>query len=312
MSLEKFSLRNFFRVLENPSILRGEATKSLISINKVLQKPDSDADVSHIMEEDWDNLILLDGCRYDLFSRQSTIDGQLEKRISAGSQSLEFIKENFYGNELTDTVYITANPFSPQIKSGTFHDIINLLPEWNEEHQTVMPETVVKATERAISEYPNKRLLVHFMQPHYPFIGPKGQSLDHRGYQPTSEKDGLSFSVWDELQYGVANYELEDVVEAYEENLDIVLEYVSELIPKLPGQTVISSDHGNLLGERMNPIPVRAYGHPSGLRSRELVEVPWLIIDGERKKVTAEEPNGYESIDDSIVEDRLTALGYAE
>jgi hypothetical protein len=220
------------------------------------------------------------------------------------------MQKNFFEKTFYDTVYITANPFASRIPDETFHHIIT--PNWSKEYQTVLPETVVDATREMITQYPNKRLLIHFMQPHFPFIGPKGQSIDHRGYDPENDSGGPSFSVWDELQYGVANYDVEEVIDAYEENLDIVLEQVSKLLPALGGRTVVSSDHGNLLGERIRPIPVRTFGHPAGLRSEPLIKVPWFIIGRKRRQITSEEPTTEKSIDDSIVEDRLTALGYAE
>lgn len=34
----------------------------------------------NVMNQDWDNLIILDGCRYDLFEEINTISGDLEKK----------------------------------------------------------------------------------------------------------------------------------------------------------------------------------------------------------------------------------------
>ena len=47
------------------------------------------------------------------------------------------------------------------------------------------------------------------------------------------------------------------------------------LIESLDGKTVVTSDHGNLFGRRLWPIPLQKYGHPPGLRFPELIEVPW-------------------------------------
>lgn len=62
------------------------------------------------MIEDWDNLVLLDACRYDQFERLNTISGVLENRISQGSSTFEFLTENIAGKKSHDTVYVTSNP----------------------------------------------------------------------------------------------------------------------------------------------------------------------------------------------------------
>ena len=55
-------------------------------------------DGTHIMDEDWDNLIILDACRYDLFEEVNTIDGTLESRISLGSASITSYIEELLNN----------------------------------------------------------------------------------------------------------------------------------------------------------------------------------------------------------------------
>lgn len=54
----------------------------------------------NIMDEDWDNLILIDACRYDVFANINSINGSLESRISSGSSSREFIEKNFVNKTL--------------------------------------------------------------------------------------------------------------------------------------------------------------------------------------------------------------------
>jgi hypothetical protein len=106
--------------------------------------------------------------------------------------------------------------------------------------------------------------------------------------------------------------EIEDVIRDYEENLAVVLPYIEGLLTELGGKTVVTSDHGNLLGERTSPIPVRDWGHPLSLYAEELVSVPWVTFEnGERRQVIAEayEPD-QRATTDEIVEERLKQLGY--
>lgn len=49
---------------------------------------------TNVMSEDWDTLILLDACRYDMFADDASLDGRLESRISRGFTSEEFLDQN--------------------------------------------------------------------------------------------------------------------------------------------------------------------------------------------------------------------------
>ena len=311
---EKLNIANLKRIVENPFLLYGELSSQLIRANAKFHSYiyDSEQGTVDVMEEDWDNLIILDGCRYDTFNKYNNFDGVLEKRVSAASQSLNFIRSNFSGKQLHDTIYITSNPFVSEVDNSVFYKVISLLEEWNEDKQTVTPETVIDAAKDELQHNPDKRIIIHFMQPHYPFIGPKGDSLDHRGYHPDEKDRHKSFSVWDELQYKTADFELSEAIEAYEENLTIVLDKIQPLLQCMGGKTVITADHGNLLGERIGPIPVKGFGHPRGLRTPELVEVPWFTIDGERRQIVSEKPVSPKHLDDEVVDKRLNALGYVE
>ncbi|TKX67638.1 hypothetical protein [Halorubrum sp. GN11GM_10-3_MGM] len=60
-----------------------------------------------VVEKDWDNLIILDACRYDLFQEVSEVDGELSPAVSLGSSTGEFMRKNFGGGEFLDLVYIS-------------------------------------------------------------------------------------------------------------------------------------------------------------------------------------------------------------
>jgi len=108
--LERYNRENFYRFVRNPKLGLYEVVRIINECHRRvnIRRNPSGTDV---MSEDWDNLILLDACRYDAFSKVNTLKGNLEERVSKGSTSKEFIKSNFVGRELHDTVYITANPY---------------------------------------------------------------------------------------------------------------------------------------------------------------------------------------------------------
>ncbi|WP_226377452.1 hypothetical protein [Haloterrigena turkmenica] len=271
------------------------------------------------MSEDWDNLLILDACRYDMFADRIDIDGSLESRISLGSSSEEFLERNFATVEFHDTVYVNANPYIPRLDldEGTFHAVVDCLGDWDTELQTVTPETVARAAADAHETYPDKRLIVHFMQPHAPFIGELGRNMVGGGW--TMDHDGepqhgveTEPGIWHQLRDDTTDVDLETVWEAYLENLDVVLEEVADLLETLDGKSVITADHGNLVGERLSPIPSRRkYGHPYGVHAEELVKVPWFVVEGDdHREVRPEPPVERESVDEDTVDERLEALGY--
>jgi len=268
---------------------------------------------TRVMDEDWDTLILLDASRYDMFADQIDFKGKLESRISLGSTSEEFLECNFGEGTFHDTVYVNTNPYLPQLglDNETFHAVVDLLDEWDPELQTVHPQTVVEAAKKAHTEYPNKRHIVHFMQPHYPFIGKIGVKIEARGWKNRNTTvDGDS--IWGQLRNGTTNISIDTVWRAYTENLDIALDQVESLLNSTSGKTVISADHGNLVGERYYPLPSkRKYGHPYGVYLPELVKVPWFVVEsGGRRQIQSDSPVAAESSSDEIIEDRLQALGY--
>ena len=275
----------------------------------------------NFMDEDWDNCIIIDACRYDTFKEKNTIPGDLKARRSKGSSTFEVFEKNFQNSTHHDTVYITANPV-PRVKKWCkidldeiFHEVIDVWEkDWDEDYNTVRPEPVKKSIINAHKKYPNKRILGHFIQPHQPFIGKTGEKITERGMRAydhvTGQEVSTEKSIWEQLEDG--DVATETVWTAYRENLELVLPHVSELCKDLSGKTIVTSDHGNMFGKFMWPFPIRGYGHPPNIHTKELITVPWLELPSKkRRKIKSEEPELTESpeeIQDKT--DRLSALGY--
>lgn len=263
-----------------------------------------------VMERDWDNLLILDACRYDYFKSQNHIDGDLTSVVSRGYKTAHFIAENFAGRELHDTIYVTANPHFNNLPNDTFYRVRSVLDEWDTETGTILPEDVVKAAREESREHPNKRLLVHFMQPHRPHIGPTADRLRNRvgfkSFDTPGESEAVDGMWWANKKGKIT---LSELRQSYAESLDIVLEHAETLVNDLSGKSVITADHGELLGERIYGVSNRKYGH-QGPDCRQLRVVPWLEIDAEeRRTVTNDSPTDSDTDDDNLNE-RLEALGY--
>ena len=65
--------------------------------------------------------------------------------------------------------------------------------------------------------------------------------------------------------------------EAYADNLRFVLRYVAKIVEDLPGVTIVTSDHGERLGEG------KRYSHPPGLFDPLLIEIPWFKVKTSEK-----------------------------
>jgi hypothetical protein len=298
------TLRRARRALAEPHLVVRQVNRAYHR----LRGPDPDAVA--FFEVEWDNLLLLDACRYDTFAERADLPGDLEARRTRSSSTKDFLEAYVDGADLRDTVYVTANPQLHLRRDDldvNLHAVEHVWDEegWDEEAMTVRPETLADAARAAHERYPHKRLVVHFIQPHYPFIGPTGRE----------HLDLSTLHFWNRSNAGDVEVDVETLRRAYEENLDVALPVVEDLLADLGGRSVVTSDHGQLFGERASPIPVREYGHPTGHFLPELVTVPWHTFrNGPRRTVTVGESAtstaGSEAAVDADVERRLEQLGY--
>ena len=143
------------------------------------------------VESDWDYAIVLDACRYDVFSDvyDDYVEGTLEKRQSLGSSTPEWATRTLTGE--LDVAYFSGNPFINslgiplnELKWGASCDyewtatdhlgsIVDVWQEgWDDSLGTVPPDSLTdsfvdhrEAVER------HDRTVLHYMQPHAPFLG---------------------------------------------------------------------------------------------------------------------------------------------
>ena len=237
-----------------------------------------------VVEENWDFLVVLDACRFDFFEdyykeKEWLREGNLSQKTSRGSMSIEWLNRNFtdyYG----DLVYVSANGFvSPYgdthfgrknfDSSEHFHHVYQLfMDDELQEGDVVPPEKVTEKAVEAAEEYPEKRIIIHYMQPHAPYLG-------NNYYEPEKSLEDLQEDVGDKNE--IRNY--------YKANLDRVMTSVKDLLRELNGKFVITADHGELLGDYGG-----LYRHPHSVYLPKLVEVPWLEIQkGERREIKSED-----------------------
>lgn len=119
-------------------------------------------------------------------------------------------------------------------------------------------DEVTRDALEAISKFPDKRVIVHYMQPHFPFV--RDEHLQFAQWHTFSEafeefesvtggQDANVSDVWGALAQGLVDYA--DVWAGYRRNLECALNAIEDLLSELNTRVIITSDHGNLAGERM-------------------------------------------------------------
>jgi hypothetical protein len=266
-------IRYFFKRQKREQLLRRYCylTRTLLNRKGLLDPA--------IPEQDWDNLIILDACRYDLFETCSTLPGDLEAAYSIASATGKFVRKTFKGQTFPDTVCVTANPrYYDVLAESVFHDIVHLWQdEWDDEIRMVPSEVVNQAVVEAQEEYPNKRILAHYIPPHLPFLGETGRKIPHRvsiGGGLVREEDWEEKPhFWNTVASGETDVDM--AWRAYRENLELVLPTIADVLHELRGKTVVTSDHGNAFGESgFGSLYRPVYGHPPYKHIEATVKVP--------------------------------------
>jgi hypothetical protein len=263
---------------------------------------------TNMFSRQWDVCIVLDACRYDLIESVTSeyeFLSDLDSIWSVDSKThawLEKTVNRTKRKELAQTAYVTGNPFSDYVLNdnpfGKLDEVWRYA--WDDDFGTVPPRPI---TDRAIrigrsSEF--DRLLVHYMQPHVPFLDWEKQQPLKMGNFGAEEQ--AAEDTWGRLRAG--EVEEGDVWSAYRRNLEIVLNDIEVLLNNVDApRTVITSDHGNGMGEW------GIYGHPLHMPFEPLRKVPWIRTTAEDGATHS--PKQYTTTeDDSMIENRLHALGY--
>lgn len=261
----------------------------------------------YIYEHEWDLMVVLDACRLDLLQSvksEYSFIGSVDQFDSPASHSVGWIKENFsekYADIISNTAYITGNPHTDKINEEIDFEYLyeGWKHAWDKSLGTVPPRPLTdKTIDYCRAESPD-RTIVHYMQPHAPFIS-DGELIFER-YVDRSE-DGRYSTEWPAFQRD--EIDIDEFWQGYQDALRCVLDDVALLLENVnANRVVITADHGNSLGEK------GIYEHPPGVPLSSLREVPWV-------KTAATDTNSYEpdrssTADSNIsVEEKLEALGY--
>jgi hypothetical protein len=273
---------------------------------------------TNVFSRDWDLLIVLDACRVDALrevSDEYDFIGVVDSIRSVGSTSIEWMALTFrerHIEEISNTAYVNSNPqfdkvfrqrltpphiaaapFGPSmerysvVEPGDFHSVDNVYEYgFDDDYGVVMARTVTDRTIATGRRGEHDRCIVHYMQPHAPYIGNE-EPVEH---------------IFDDLREGSVSQD--EAWEVYLENLRAVLNDIELLLKNYDANRVaITADHGEAFGEWT------FYSHNIGCPHPAVRRVPWVetTATDEMSYMPAIEPRRNVSGD---VEELLDRLGY--
>jgi len=221
-----------------------------------------------IKETNWDNLIIMDACRYDYFEEicPEYLEGDLKKCWNRGfSWTYSWFDEMF--DEMYDAVLYSAAPFAIREKwsergwtyTDHFKDVVGHQDIGFDFDEGTSPPK--KVNEVARQHNWNGRRVIRYLQPHPPLPGldfTRGEGKIQR-----TERKLIEGEITEQ-----------DLRDAYEKNVRIAFEGAVDLIPDLDGNVVITSDHGTALNENSYLFHAQSYPEMPCLN-----HVPWLGVE---------------------------------
>lgn len=251
--------------------------------------------LDRIEQTGWDLLIILDACRYDTLVAIADC-AVVDRAISPATGTRQFLTAARERGVFDGAVYVSGNPQTDRESPGDLDEYVRSFDSgWDNALGTVPPDLIYQATRERLAE--DSTVVAHTIQPHYPHIcAIDGQLIPvPGGIHPTEleapQTGGLQMQALLAGGFVPVSRARRSYRAAVKTAWQLAVREAVSLQSK--GYTVvITADHGELFGEH------GFYEHPSGVRIKPLVSVPWVVFDGD-----------YES---GPAKDQLQALGYVE
>lgn len=271
-----------------------------------------------IWEREWDLLVVLDACRWDLFCEVAPeyefIPSQMEWVYSPASMSEEWLEVHTaerFCDELSRTALISGNintHWKPEFRHrwGYIDEVWK--HGWDDESGTVSARAV---TDAAIDYVRNRqgshdtdRTIVWYFQPHRPFVPVEWSQGFEFGRLTDRDRDITQENEFNLYRDGIISRD--QLWKGYAANLRYVLDEIELLLRNVATEdVVITSDHANLLGE------CGVYEHPRDFPHPVLRRVPWVRLSAtDDETYIPDYDPGNEDLPKTEIRDRLEHLGY--
>jgi hypothetical protein len=251
-----------------------------------------------IRRTDWDLLVVLDACRYDVLADLADV-AVVDRAISPVCVTQRFVEEVNAAGLFEDAGYVSANPATRNLDVDGLEHVPLYDTAWDDQLSTVRPSAVY---DRAVDRVRDgAQVVAHTMQPHYPHICQVGDEVRSvpGGLHPNTIGATMDETPAQNIPYAffTGQFDADRAMQSYRRCTAFAWQRAAERAVELSkdGYTVvITADHGELLGEW------GLAGHPWRVRVRPLVEVPWVVISPEKQAADHED----------TVNEKLEALGY--
>jgi len=236
-----------------------------------------------IHNSEWDTMIVLDACRHDFFKKCNTFKGKLMNVQSIAPHTYSWATNTFTGKY--PWLYFSAHMWigdkiRPKKPWNAVQHFKKVLPiwetEWNDDLGTVHPNAVGKYVRKYFEENPEEKCIIHYVQPHGPWIGKPGMKMHWT--KELHDQYGVMADYMAQVKKPPHNF----MKKIYKANLNLVLRSIKKYVKYFPGQVVITADHGEMLGEWDKTYRMGLYLHKENFpkwADTLIKQVPWFIMD---------------------------------
>ena len=254
------------------------------------------------IDADWKICIILDACRYDVFKevykKHIKKKGILKKAKTFSNGTKEWIDQNIKEKDCSDIIYVDPIiiMFDKWLPNHSFFKIDEVWKYgWNYDYGTILPKQITKSALKQMKNNPDKRILIHYHQPHPPYLLPQFLNIcepdtPEKIKKSINKKRRLNISqmiqgnmrrflgsrlAWfllilfgiEPKDYAGKVYKVsgwDGLVDAYKQTLIMVLKDINKIIDAKNGKLVITSDHSK--------------NYDGSLKNLKSQSVPWLEI----------------------------------
>jgi len=265
---------------------------------------------------EWDVLLILDACRADYFAE---VCEPAEVVRSPAGNTTHWIQALGGWFESQPVAYVTGNPVVNREfnkRGNNFHPVSVWGGCWGVHTRAEVPSVHPQAVNGYVAgmgypPMPWQHLVVHYIQPHAPYIGepPLGLSRPWKNMPWAKLQGEIRDRCFrpDEIVGGIG-MSWEEVRAAYRGNLRLVWQAARQLAREFiraGRRVVVTSDHGEFLGEQGR------FGHEWEWGNEPILrEVPWLELAADAAEGRRQKAEG-RSDGKTTTEQKLEALGYA-
>ena len=275
---------------------------------------------------DWQALLILDACRADYFidcypdpeaiGLPIPPKSEIKTVLSQGRDTLSWMLKAFPVVAKKHPAVYTANP-QTTVQINARYPTTPVINIWEKAWCRLTSKNIPSVHPWAVTGYVlgsdwymmcARKIVVVYIQPHFPAIGHTPLAMGQ--WQTTSNDYSRACRhelVRPEKAYKRGTITLKSLRRAYADNVREVMRAALHLACHIKGKVVITSDHGESLGEIDEKLNAPMFGHSDRWTRMDHVlrPVPWLEVDCS----VLDEAN-VNGTRDEITKQRLKDLGY--